>query len=287
VNDAPSFNVTDNSISVAEDSGAYNAAWATDISAGPGEKQNTTFSTVCDDAAAELFSVAPSVSATGVLTFTPAKDAFGISRCTVTLMEAGEGGLSAKAGLSIEVTAVNDPPSFTPGNATISVEGDSGAYSKAWASKMSAGPGEEQPLNMSIACAPSPLFTAAPTISAAGELSFTPAKTKSGSTTCTVTLAEAGADGLKATAPVTIVVTDGERAQGLGLDCVHDSCCLTCSSKLQPCKISCFMFEVQCCLCKLPLHATSADVAATAAYATAFAADVVVVFSLLLLLLLL
>jgi hypothetical protein len=211
VNDVPSFNVTSSNIRVAEDSRPYAAAWAFDISAGPGETDNIDFSISCDEAASELFSVAPSVNATGVLTFTPAEDAFGVSQCTVTLREAGEGGKSATAGLSIEVTAVNDPPSFTPGNATISVEGDSGAYSEAWASEISAGPREQgQALNMSIACAPSALFSAPPTISAAGVISFTPATTKSGSTICTVTLAEAGADGLKATANVAIVVSDGE-----------------------------------------------------------------------------
>jgi hypothetical protein len=210
VNDAPSFNVTDNSISVAEDSGAYSAAWATDISAGPGEEQNVTFSTTCDDAAAALFAVAPAVDAAGVLSFRPAANAFGSSRCTVTLAEAGKGGLSATAGLSISVTPVNDAPSFAAGPATISVAGDSPPYSAAWASDISAGPGEQdQQLNMSIACAPSALFSVGPAMSADGRLSFTPAQTKSGAVNCTVTLAEAGEGGLKATAPLSIAVTAG------------------------------------------------------------------------------
>jgi hypothetical protein len=193
VNDAPSFNVTDNSISVAEDSGAYNAAWASDISAGPGENQTVTFSMSCDAVADKLFDQGPSVTAAGNLTFTPAKDAFGTSKCTVTLTEAGDGGMTATAGLSIEVRPVNDLPSFSAGDDTITVQGDSGAYNDTWASNISAGPGEQgQEVALSIPCRASQLFSAGPAISAAGVLSFTPAETKSGSTNCTVTLAEAG-----------------------------------------------------------------------------------------------
>jgi hypothetical protein len=214
VNDVPSFNVTDSSISVDEDSDAYSAPWASAISAGAGEQQNLTFSTQCGNATAALFSVAPHVSyPDGVLSFTPASNAFGSSSCTVTLAEAGEGGLSYSVGLTIEVLAVNDPPSFTAGDATITVDGDSDAYSAAWATAISGGPGEQgQELAMSILCRPSALFSVPPAISADGVLSFTPAATKSGSTNCTVTLSEQGDDGLRATAPVTIVVSDGESA---------------------------------------------------------------------------
>lgn len=234
MNDAPSFNVSDNSISVKEDSGEYSAAWASDISAGPGEEQNVTFSTECDNATAALFSVAPSVNASGVLTFTPAEDAFGTSKCTVTLAEVGAGGLTATAGLTVEVTPVNDPPSFKAGNATITVDGDSEAYSADWATAVSAGPREEaQQLSMSIACSNNALFSepaGRPAIElqgTVGVLSFTPAKTKSGSTTCTVTLAELGQDGLKATADLTIVVADGEAgAQEEGNSCTaHVTAC--------------------------------------------------------------
>jgi hypothetical protein len=215
VNDAPSFNVTDSSISVGEDSGVYSAPWATAISAGPGEQQNLTFSTQCSNATAALFSVAPRVSyPEGVLSFTPASNAFGTSSCTVTLAEAGDNGLSFSVGLTIEVRAVNDPRTFRAGDATISVDGDSDAYSAAWATAISAGPGEQgQELSMSILCRPSALFSVPPAISASGVLSFTPAVTKSGSTNCTVTLSEQGQGGLRATVPVTILVTAGTHPQ--------------------------------------------------------------------------
>jgi hypothetical protein len=124
-----------------------------------------------------LFAKAPEVNAAGVLSFTPASDAFGTSKCTVMLAETGEYGFSVNATLTIEVLAVNDPPTFTAGDATITVAGDSAAYSEPWATAISAGPGEQgQDLSMSIQCRPSPLFSAAPSISATGVLSFAPAR---------------------------------------------------------------------------------------------------------------
>jgi hypothetical protein len=220
VNDAPSFNVSNARVTVAEDAAPYRQPWASQISAGRGENQTMTFSTSCDDAAGELFTTAPSVDADGVLTFTVAEDAFGSSNCTVTLTEDGDGGLKSSAGLTIEVTPVNDPPSFTAGDATITVAGDSGDFNKTWARNISAGPREQgQQLGMSIDCSDSKLFTAGPSISADGVLSFTPAKNTPGSTNCTVTLAETFQGGLKATAPLSIEVTDGEEAG------VHCACC--------------------------------------------------------------
>jgi hypothetical protein len=162
----------------------------------------------------------------GNLTFALKKDAYGTSTCTVTLAEDG-GGLSVDRTLVIEVTPVNDPPSYSAGNDSITVDGDSGLYNTTWASNISAGLGEQgQEVALSIACgaASGRMFSAAPAISAAGVPSFTPAKAMSGTADCQVTLAEAGPGGLKATAPLTIVVTDGEAtAKQQGWWC---SCCI-------------------------------------------------------------
>ena len=220
VNDAPSFNVTNNIITVDEDALPYNAAWVTAFSAGAGEEQNVTFSTACDGDADALFSKGPSVDDAGKLAFTLEKDAYGSSECNVTLTEEGAGGSSSTQPLSIRVTPKNDPPRFTAGNATISVPGDSAAYNDDWATNISAGPREEgQKLNMSIACSNSALFsnTGRPAIEVKGTtgvLSFTPEATQAGSTNCTVTLADDDGEGggLTATAQLTIVVEDGEAA---------------------------------------------------------------------------
>jgi hypothetical protein len=111
-------------------------------------------------------------------------------------------------------TAVNDPPSFTPGAATITVAEDSAAYNDVWASNISAGPGEaDQALKFTVNCdeAAARLFSAAPAVTAAGVLLFTPAANAFGSSRCTVVLAEVDAAGLTAEAALTVVVTAGER----------------------------------------------------------------------------
>jgi hypothetical protein len=105
VNDLPIFTPGAPTITVPEDSAAYNETWASNISAGPGEAdQALKFTVNCDEAAARLFSVAPTVNAAGVLAFTPAANAFGSSRCTVVLAEV-DAGLTAEAALTVVVTA--------------------------------------------------------------------------------------------------------------------------------------------------------------------------------------
>jgi hypothetical protein len=105
VNYAPSFEAGAARITVAEGSPAYSAAWATNISAGPGDDEDVSLAIECDAAAGSLFAAGPAISAAGVLSFTPARFKSGSSRCSVTLAEAGAGGLSANASLVIEVTA--------------------------------------------------------------------------------------------------------------------------------------------------------------------------------------
>jgi len=87
VNDAPSFTAGDN-VTVNEDSGAYDATWATAISAGPNESGQTVSFVVSNNNNA-LFSVQPAISSDGTLTFTPEADAFGSATVTVYLMDSG------------------------------------------------------------------------------------------------------------------------------------------------------------------------------------------------------
>src|SRR2546428_82336 len=67
-----------------------------------------------------LFSVQPTISATGTLTYTPAANANGSATVAVSLKDNGgvaNGGsdTSAAQTFTITVTAVNDVPSFTKG----------------------------------------------------------------------------------------------------------------------------------------------------------------------------
>jgi hypothetical protein len=103
VNHPPSFKAGASPVTVAEDSGAHSAPWATNISAGPGDSEPLAFTVNCSSTAAGLFAVDPAVDASGRLTFTPAADAFGNASCTVTLSEQINNGLSATAPLLILV----------------------------------------------------------------------------------------------------------------------------------------------------------------------------------------
>src|SRR5262249_11616201 len=113
VNDAPSF-TPGGDVTVNEDSGAYSATWATAISAGPNEGGQTVHFNVANNNH-PLFSVQPAISASGVLTFTPAPNAFGTATVTVSLQDDGgiaNGGVDTSAAVmfTITVNCGNDAP---------------------------------------------------------------------------------------------------------------------------------------------------------------------------------
>ncbi|HEX2836409.1 MAG TPA: Ig-like domain-containing protein [Thermoanaerobaculia bacterium] len=195
VNDAPSFTSGGN-VTVDEDSGAYSGAWATSISAGPADEsgQTVSFTAVNDNNA--LFSVQPAIDASGNLTFTPAANAFGSANVMVTLSDNGgtaNGGAdtSASQTFTITISAVNDEPSFTAGG-NVTVNEDSGAYSAAWATAISAGAGESQTLTFVVSNDNNALFASQPSIDAAGTLTFTPSLNANGTATVTVYLTDDG-----------------------------------------------------------------------------------------------
>ncbi len=114
-NVAPSF-VAGADQMVAEDAGLQSVfPWATNISAGPANEgtQVTNFLLSTDNPT--LFSVTPSISANGTLTFTTAPNAYGTATIAVTLHDNGgtaNGGqdTSAPQQLRIIVTEINDIP---------------------------------------------------------------------------------------------------------------------------------------------------------------------------------
>jgi hypothetical protein len=126
INDAPSFTAGPNQ-TIDEDAGAQTInPWATAISAGPPDEaaQTVTFN-VTGNTNAALFSAAPAVSATGVLTYTPAANANGSASITLTLSDSGPGAPPPNANtspaqtLTFTVNAVNDAPVNTvPGAQT-------------------------------------------------------------------------------------------------------------------------------------------------------------------------
>lgn len=194
VNDNPSF-TAGGDVTVGEDSGAYSATWATNISAGPNEPSQTVSFTVTNDNNG-LFSAQPAIAPNGTLTFTPAANAVGSAIVSVTLFD-NLGGSSAPAvTFTINVTLVNDPPSFVKG-ADQTVNEDAPAQTvNPWATAISPGPPDEsgQTVAFNVTGNTNPsLFAAGPLVDPAGVLTYTPAANANGVATITITLTDNGA----------------------------------------------------------------------------------------------
>ncbi|WP_257385095.1 tandem-95 repeat protein [Tahibacter caeni] len=216
VNDPPVFTVGPTQ-TVLEDAGAQTVAgFLTGIADGDDGSQTITFSITANTNAA-LFSAAPAIASNGTLTYTPAANANGTATITVQAQDNGgtaNGGndTSAPQTFVVNVTAVNDAPSYTPG-ANPSVNEDSGPASIAWATAISSGPPDEsgQSFGFNVATVSGgALFSALPTVSVAGQLTFTPAPNASGTATFTVTLQDNGGTangGVDTSAPATLTIT--------------------------------------------------------------------------------
>ncbi len=204
VNDAPSFTAGPNQ-TVLEDAGLQTVpAWATNISPGPASENSRvlTFNVSNDNNA--LFSQQPAVDGvTGTLTFTPAVDAVGIAIVDVALMDDGgtaNGGVdtSPVQQFTIEITEVNDAPTFTPGPDQNVLE-DAGAQAVAWATNIDPGAASEvgQILTFIVSNNNNALFTVQPAIDAGGMLTFTSAPDQVGTAVVDVQLMDDGgtADG--------------------------------------------------------------------------------------------
>src|SRR5262249_42595842 len=145
VNDAPTFTKGADQ-TVLEDSGPSTInGWATAISAGPADEASQSLNFIVTNSNNALFSSQPVVDASGKLTFTSAPDAFGMATVSVSLHDDGgtaNGGVDTSSiqTFTIDVTPVNDAPSFAKGPDETVLE-DAGAQSFAgWATSISAGP---------------------------------------------------------------------------------------------------------------------------------------------------
>ncbi len=200
VNDAPSFTNGGN-VGVLEDSMSYNMPWASAISAGPADEagQTTAFN-ITGNSAPTLFLSGPSISNTGQLSFTPAADAVGVATISVNIMDNGgvaNGGSDTSTAqmFTITLNQVNDAPSFTKG-ADQTFNQDSGAHTiNAWATALSKGPANESTQTLSfnvVSNNNTALFSAQPSINAAGDLSFTSAAATNGTAAITINIMDDG-----------------------------------------------------------------------------------------------
>ena len=250
VNDEPSFTVSDPNQSVPEDSGTSGthtvSGWATNISVGPaneiGQFNSVGFGfSVTVNSNSSLFTTngQPAVSDTGTLTYTVVANAFGTASVTVELIDGGgtanigDDDTSAPKPFTIEVTAVNDEPSFTVSDPNQSVAEDSGTLGthtvSGWATNISVGPANESGQFNSVGFgfsvtvnSNSSLFTTngQPAVSDTGTLTYTVVANAFGTASVTVELidgggtANVGDDDTSAPRPFTIEVKIDEDFSG-------------------------------------------------------------------------
>ena len=132
VNDAPSF-FEGGDVTVDQDSGAYSAEWAANLSPGPPDEETQVLTFDVSNDNNDLFDEQPAISATGILTFTPATGQTGSAKVTFTLSDDGgveNGGVDriGEVTFNIFVASVNHPPTVeaiektTPEDTGISIE---------------------------------------------------------------------------------------------------------------------------------------------------------------------
>jgi hypothetical protein len=150
----------------------------------------------------------------GSYTYTPVANYVGTD---VFTYQANDGTLSSNiVSVTITITPVNDPPTFTGGGNVTSPEDT--PYSAAWATGMSAGPADEtgQTLSFNVNNDNNGLFAVQPAIAVDGTLTFTPAPNANGVANVSVTLSDNG--GGSNTSPVvnfTITITNVNDAPAL------------------------------------------------------------------------
>ncbi len=198
VNDAPSVAFAQGTVTVLEDAGSQSFASFATFTAGPTDEAGQAGSFAVSTDNAGLFSVAPAISGAGGLTFTAATNANGSATVTVVAQDNGgtaNGGVDkATNTFVIAVTPVNDPPSLSFAQSTVTVLEDAGAQTLAGFSTFTAGPADEagQTATYAVTVDNAGLFGTAPSLSSAGVLSFKPATNANGTATVTVVVQDSG-----------------------------------------------------------------------------------------------
>ena len=207
---APSF--TPGSNVIGQEDTATSHSWATDIQNG------TLFELTPENPS--LFSSGPTMNGFGELSFIPTEDTFGGTDVTVILRGAG-GQATAPISFRIDVSPVNDPPSFEIGPDAAIEAGSGSHFFSHWATNFSAGPDNEssQELAVVIESNTNPdLFQVSPIVdSSNGNLYFSVVDAVAGEATITLHVVDdggvsgLGADNSSESASFTITVTDTER----------------------------------------------------------------------------
>ncbi|PAW85709.1 MAG: hypothetical protein B9S33_09360 [Pedosphaera sp. Tous-C6FEB] len=229
LNDAPVVTLDRSAVTVLEDSGASSVIGFATFSPGPASESAQTLVgyTVSNNRSA-LFSVQPTISSAGVLTFTPSTNANGSATITVIAQDSGGttgGGVDRSTNtFTIAVTPVNDAPSVTFTTNLIALLEDAGPQSVASFATFTAGPANESGQGLfayTVSNSSNALFSVQPAIDNAGRLTFAPATNANGSVTVTVVVQDNGgaADGGvdRSTNTFTLMVTTVNDAPGVAL----------------------------------------------------------------------
>ena len=209
VNQPPYFTEGANQ-TVNENTGSQTIAnWANGINSGTNDPAQTLTFHISNNNNS-LFSVQPSISSNGTLTYTLAPFAYGSATVSVYLTDNGgtaNGGndTSPTQTFTITVNWVNQPPYFTKG-ANQTVNENSGAQTvTTWATGISQGTNDPaQVLTFHVSSDNSGLFSAQPALSSNGTLTYTPALNAFGTANVSVYLTD-DAGGISSTQ--TFVVT--------------------------------------------------------------------------------
>ncbi len=207
VNDPPQFIRGSDQI-VPEDTSLVSLPnWATEILPGPPgaadelATQSVTFTVTSNNQ--PLFEVQPTVSSTGTLQFKPMPDANGVAVVTVIAVDNGVTVAQSQPQVfTITITPVNDAPVFTAGS-VVTVDEDSGPYSRNWATGIFAAAGlaqtpqtaldeKDQAVDFTAVADKPSLFSVQPTISSTGLLQFTPNRDATGTALVTVRAVDRG-----------------------------------------------------------------------------------------------
>ena len=200
VNDPPTFIIGPDQ-TIKEDARVqYKLNWATHITAGASNETYQQLHFVVEAIDKTLFLVQPEVRNDGMLSYTPAPNAFGSTQVRVSLKDTGgtenNGDDTSDAqSFGITILAVNDRPSFDMSQEPVKCDEDSDLQQiNNWAYNVKSGPDNEysQELTFYIETNNDALFESLPVIDSAGHLKYEPADNAFGSAEISVYLRDNG-----------------------------------------------------------------------------------------------
>lgn len=202
INDPPSFVPTATTLTFLEDSGKHDLEWATQISAGASNESGQTLSFHVTTNQQSMFDYPPTIwSSNGYLSFTLKPNAFGKALVSV-YVEDSAGLISSTHELTIDVTEINDIPSFNMAAQKVIVEDSGEQRIDNWVDNINAGPDSQdneypynesdQPIKFLINTNNDDLFSRLPSITSDGTLILETSANANGSAVITVTLEDEG-----------------------------------------------------------------------------------------------